>query len=77
MLGNLVKQPVTAAAKQVFNNASRSIATQTKKSQDVFDREDKYGAHNYHPLPVALDKAQGLFCIESLSVVECRDGIFF
>lgn len=30
-------------------------------SQQVFDREDKYGAHNYHPLPVALTKAQGVF----------------
>ena len=25
-----------------------------KKSELVFSREDKYGAHNYHPLPVAL-----------------------
>lgn len=28
-------------------------------SQAVFDREDKYGAHNYHPLPVALTRGQG------------------
>lgn len=27
----------------------------------MFDRESKYGAHNYHPLPVALCKAQGVF----------------
>jgi len=27
----------------------------------VFDREHKYGAHNYHPLPVALCKAEGVF----------------
>lgn len=26
---------------------------------DVFSREDKYGAHNYHPLPVALSRAEG------------------
>ena len=30
-------------------------------SQEVFDREHKYGAHNYHPLPVALCKAEGVF----------------
>ncbi|XP_055705328.1 ornithine aminotransferase, mitochondrial [Phlebotomus papatasi] len=29
-------------------------------SQAVFDREDKYGAHNYHPLPVALSRGQGV-----------------
>lgn len=28
-------------------------------SEAVFKREDKYGAHNYHPLPVALCRAKG------------------
>jgi len=28
--------------------------------QDYIKREDKYGAHNYHPLPVVLDKAEGV-----------------
>ena len=30
-------------------------------TQDYIAREDKYGAHNYHPLPVVLDKGQGVF----------------
>lgn len=30
-------------------------------SQMIFDREDKYGAHNYHPLPVALCKGKGVY----------------
>jgi len=25
------------------------------------EREDKYGAHNYHPLPVVLERGQGVF----------------
>lgn len=25
------------------------------------DREDRYGAHNYHPLPVVLEKGEGVF----------------
>ena len=29
--------------------------------QMVFDREDKFGAHNYHPLPVALARGEGVF----------------
>jgi len=28
-------------------------------SEEVFQRELKYGAHNYHPLPVALSRAEG------------------
>ena len=30
-------------------------------SQDFIDLEDKYGAHNYHPLPVVLNKGEGAF----------------
>lgn len=30
-------------------------------SKDVYDREDKYGAHNYHPLPVAIERGEGVF----------------
>ncbi|KAK7496298.1 hypothetical protein BaRGS_00012463 [Batillaria attramentaria] len=30
-------------------------------SEAVFAREDKYGAHNYHPLPVALARGEGVF----------------
>jgi ornithine--oxo-acid transaminase len=39
--------------------------TQTKNqkltSADAIALEDKYGAHNYHPLPVVLDRGQGVF----------------
>jgi ornithine--oxo-acid transaminase len=31
------------------------------KSQDYIALEDKYGAHNYHPLPVVLEKGKGVF----------------
>lgn len=26
----------------------------------IIDREEKYGAHNYHPLPVVLNRGQGI-----------------
>lgn len=29
--------------------------------QDYMDRESKYGAHNYHPLPVVLDRGEGIY----------------
>lgn len=31
------------------------------KAQQLIDLEDKYGAHNYHPLPVVLEKGQGVY----------------
>jgi len=32
-----------------------------KNSQYFIDLEDKHGAHNYHPLPVVLDRGEGVF----------------
>ena len=31
------------------------------KSKTIIDLELKYGAHNYHPLPVVLDRGEGVF----------------
>lgn len=61
-------QPVTIAAKRMVSTSvtkstlAAPAVGPTKlgtRSQAVFDREDRYGAHNYHPLPVALNKGQG------------------
>jgi ornithine--oxo-acid transaminase len=30
-------------------------------SKDYMDREARYGAHNYHPLPVVLERGEGVF----------------
>jgi len=38
-----------------------STAEIVKDSQYFIDLEDKHGAHNYHPLPVVLDKGEGVF----------------
>lgn len=49
----VIKQNVQQQQKKFF---SRQLS-----SQEIFEREDKYGAHNYHPLPVALCRAEGVF----------------
>lgn len=36
------------------------INTATRTSQDLMQLENKYGAHNYHPLPVVLSKGDGV-----------------
>jgi len=38
-----------------------STAEIVKDSQYFIGLEDKHGAHNYHPLPVVLDKGEGVF----------------
>jgi len=38
-----------------------SILENITSSKDAIALEDKYGAHNYHPLPVVLSKGEGVF----------------
>lgn len=37
-----------------------SAETQQKNAQYFIDLEDKHGAHNYHPLPVVLERGEGV-----------------
>jgi ornithine--oxo-acid transaminase len=32
-----------------------------KRAQELMKLEDTYGAHNYHPIPVVLDRGEGVF----------------
>lgn len=51
------------ASQQIYSH-QKMESNGTKKglsSAYVFERENKYGAHNYHPLPVALCKANGVY----------------
>lgn len=35
--------------------------TEINTSQEAIDLEDRYGAHNYHPIPVVLSRGEGVF----------------
>ena len=37
------------------------MATDKLTSQQAMDLENKYGAHNYHPLPVVLSRGEGVY----------------
>ncbi|HMH31562.1 MAG TPA: aminotransferase class III-fold pyridoxal phosphate-dependent enzyme, partial [Puia sp.] len=39
----------------------QTVSSFSDKTRHYLDLEDKYGAHNYHPLPVVLQKGQGVF----------------
>ncbi|XP_071763844.1 ornithine aminotransferase, mitochondrial [Centroberyx gerrardi] len=60
---------VTPLLHRSIHSGTRPASTAASKlrsylpltSEEVYAREDKYGAHNYHPLPVALEKGEGLF----------------
>jgi ornithine--oxo-acid transaminase len=37
------------------------IQTETRSSHELMQLEDRYGAHNYHPLPVVLARGEGVY----------------
>lgn len=39
-------------------HTAQSLSLQSK---NLIEKENKYGAHNYHPLPVVLEKGEGVF----------------
>ncbi len=39
----------------------QSTIALSNNTQQFIDLEDQYGAHNYHPLPVVLNKGEGVF----------------
>lgn len=38
-----------------------NVINLSTKTQQFIDLEDKYGAHNYHPLPVVLNRGEGIY----------------
>jgi ornithine--oxo-acid transaminase len=38
-----------------------SIITITDNTQHYLNLEEKHGAHNYHPIPVVLNRGEGVF----------------
>ena len=36
------------------------ITMESKAAMELIQLEDKYGAHNYHPLPVVLSRGEGV-----------------
>ncbi|KAL7990535.1 hypothetical protein Chor_013965 [Crotalus horridus] len=69
MLSKLAHPQCLAVLRQgIRTSASSATSIATKKtiqgppsSDYIFEREAKYGAHNYHPLPVALEKGKGVY----------------
>jgi ornithine--oxo-acid transaminase len=43
---------------QVMGQSHQALSS---KSEVFIEKENKYGAHNYHPLPVVLEKGEGVY----------------
>ncbi|NWW82130.1 OAT protein, partial [Climacteris rufus] len=69
MLSKLTRsQNLAALCRGLHSSLSSATSVAPKKtiqgplsSDLIFEREAKYGAHNYHPLPVALERGKGVY----------------
>lgn len=43
-----------------FKDTSMEVLTTSTLSHDLMEMEERYNAHNYHPLPVVLEKGKGV-----------------
>ena len=60
MVSKTVKKGAKAPCKKNACKSKTTVAQKTE-SQKLMDLEEKYGAHNYHPLPVVLHKGKGIY----------------
>ena len=42
-------------------STAQNTLTSSLTSSESMRLEDKYGAHNYHPIPVVIDKGEGVY----------------
>lgn len=61
-------QTIAVLRRGIHSSVASATSVATKKtvqgppsSDYIFERESKYGAHNYHPLPVALERGKGIY----------------
>lgn len=61
-VARVLHQSLPSGICSVSTAASKANTVPPLTPEQIFTREEKYGAHNYHPLPVALEKGKGELC---------------
>ncbi len=57
----VLRRGVHASGAAAASVATKKTVQGPPSSEQIFEREAKYGAHNYHPLPVALERGKGIY----------------
>jgi len=68
---------VTKFAKSRNFSSAKSASATVSKTDLFIEQEHKYSAHNYHPLPVALSRGQGVHLWDVDGKVEILASLHF
>lgn len=69
----LLRRSIHSGTRPASTATSARKAERPVTSEDIYAREEKYGAHNYSPLPVALERGKGEFLLSNQVNVEMFD----
>lgn len=58
----VLHQNLPSGIRSVYTATSKANTESPLTPEQIYAREEKYGAHNYHPLPVVLEKGKGKLC---------------
>ncbi len=54
---SIITRCIISASTSSIKSTAKSL---TSKSQSIIDRETRFGAANYHPLPVVIQRGSGM-----------------
>ncbi|KAK5851010.1 hypothetical protein PBY51_001838 [Eleginops maclovinus] len=57
----ILSRSVHSGTRPASTAATKLPSDRLLTAEEIYTREDKYGAHNYHPLPVALERGKGIY----------------
>ncbi|TRY59407.1 hypothetical protein DNTS_004312 [Danionella cerebrum] len=63
VMGGIARATAVHSGKRCSSTAASKTKQEERSitSEEVFAREHRYGAQNYHPLPVALERGEGVY----------------
>jgi len=58
---NAMKLARPLVQRSTMTTSFRALSTSSSSSSELIGQEQKYAAHNYHPLPAVFSKAKGVY----------------
>ena len=52
---------LTLLSSRLSSTSTTTSHSHHARAKHFIDLEDKYGSHNYHPLPVVIERASGVY----------------
>jgi ornithine--oxo-acid transaminase len=55
---SIINRSIVSASSSAIKSTAKTVSS---KAQSIIDRETRFGAANYHPLPVVIQRGSGRY----------------